>query len=32
MEQAALDDLDENIAQLGIRFQRLITACSKSPM
>ena len=30
-EQTALDDHDENIAQLGIRIQRLITACSKSP-
>ena len=31
-EQAALDDRyhDENIAQLGIRIQRLIAACSKS--
>ena len=29
-EQAALDDHDENIAQLGIRIQRLIAACSKS--
>ena len=29
-EQTALDAHDENIAQLGIRIQRLITACSKS--
>jgi hypothetical protein len=31
IEQAALDAHDENIALLGIRIQRLITACSKSP-
>ena len=30
-EQVALDDHDENIAQLGVRSQRLIAACSKSP-
>ena len=30
-EQEALDAHDENVAQLGIRIQRLITACSKSP-
>ena len=31
MEQETLDVHDETVAQLGIRIQRLITACSKSP-
>lgn len=31
-EQAALDDHNENIAQLRIHIQHLITACSKSPV